>query len=280
MPPNEAMPTKPKTNALRECDLYAPLHDYLCAQGYTVRSEVRGCDITATRAGEDGNDELVVVEMKRGLTIDLLIQATQRQRVADSVYVAVPRPNKRRTREDNARWRGLQHLLKRLELGLILVQTETDLPPSVEVVFHPVRHDQRRSPVMRRAILKEIAGRSGDYNQGGMTKRPIITAYREKAIHIACCLHRLGPLTPAALRALGTDERTQNILYKNVYGWFEHQGHGLYALGGDGQTALLSAYPDLVAHHQRQVLLAEGRAAYAAAGGEEIPVSPPPAAAA
>jgi hypothetical protein len=245
-----------------------------------VRSEVRGCDITATRSStsKDGADELIVVEMKRGLTIDLLIQATQRQRIADSVYVAVPRPDKRRTREDNARWRGLQHLLKRLELGLILVQAERDVPPGVEVVFHPVRHDRRRSPAMRRAILKEIAGRSGDYNQGGVTKRPIITAYREKAIHIACCLHRLGPLTPAALRALGTDERTQNILYKNVYGWFERQEHGVYALAGDGRTALLSAYPDLVAHHVGQVLLAEGYAAYDTRG-EEIPASPPPDAA-
>lgn len=229
-----------------------------------MRSEVRGCDVTATRADINGDDELIVIEMKRGLTVDLLIQGTQRQRVADSVYVAVPRSVRRRSGEEAARWRGLEHLLKRLELGLILVSVEPDAPPGVEVVFHPIRHDRKRAPAMRRAILKEIAGRSGDYNQGGQTKRPVVTAYREKSIHIACCLHRLGPLTPAALRALGTDEKTQNILYKNVYNWFERQGQGLYALGSDGRTALLSAYPDLVAHHQQQVLLAEAKAAYRA----------------
>src|SRR5687767_1100498 len=105
------MPTKKKTVPVpvpRECDLYEPLRDYLTEQGYTVRSEVRGCDITAVRG-----DELVVIEMKRGLTLDLLIQGAERQRVADSVYLAVPKPRPQRTREDNARWRGLQRLLKR-----------------------------------------------------------------------------------------------------------------------------------------------------------------------
>ena len=255
---------------VRECDLYEPLHDYLCAQGYTVRSEVRGCDVTATRKNESsGEDELIVVEMKRGLTVDLLIQATQRQRVADSVYVAVPRPPAKRTREDGARWRGLQHLLKRLELGLILVALDRDVPPTVEVLFHPIRHDRRRSPAMRRAILREIEGRSGDYNLGGSTKRPLVTAYRESAIYIACCLDHLGPLTPTALRALGASKSTQNILYKNVYGWFERRDRGLYALHADGRTALRNGYPDLVAHHHQQVLLAERRADYGVRGVED-----------
>ena len=30
-----------------ETDLYRPVHDYLVKQGYTVRSEVRHCDIAA-----------------------------------------------------------------------------------------------------------------------------------------------------------------------------------------------------------------------------------------
>lgn len=265
-----AAPAAKTATALRECDLYEPLHHYLCAQGYTVRSEVRGCDVTATRKNNDGTDELIVIEMKRGLTVDLLIQATQRQRVADSVYVAVPCSLRRRSGDEAARWRGLEHLLKRLELGLVLVSVEPDAPAGVEIVFHPIRHDRKRAPAMRRAILTEIAGRSGDYNQGGQTKRPVVTAYREKAIHIACCLHRFGPLTPAALRALGTDEKTQNILYKNVYNWFERQSQGVYALGSDGRTALLSTYPDLVAHHQRQVLLAESQTVYQASA-EQAP---------
>jgi len=83
----------------RETDLYGPINDYLTAQGYTVRSEVLGCDIAATK-GED----LVVIELKRSFCISLLLQATQRQRVADSVYVAIPKPP---DRERRARWRHI-----------------------------------------------------------------------------------------------------------------------------------------------------------------------------
>ena len=35
-------------------------------------------------------DELIVIELKKGFSTDLLIQATDRQRVTDSVYVALP----------------------------------------------------------------------------------------------------------------------------------------------------------------------------------------------
>jgi hypothetical protein len=107
---------------------------YLEAQGYTVRAEVNGCDITAIQ-----NESLIVVELKQRFSTDLLIQATDRQRVADAVYVALPadalgeRYGKRR--------RGIEGLLRRLELGLILVHFDPgpDAPPAgIEVTMHPV----------------------------------------------------------------------------------------------------------------------------------------------
>ncbi len=36
----------------KETDLYPPIRDFLTAQGYTVRSEVNHCDITAVRGDE------------------------------------------------------------------------------------------------------------------------------------------------------------------------------------------------------------------------------------
>jgi hypothetical protein len=235
----------------RECDLSPPVQAYLAARGYTVRAEVNGCDITAI----DGYN-LIVVELKQRFSTDLLIQAIDRQRVADTVYVAIPADAVGKDRYGK-RWKGIEHLLKRLELGLILVHfaPDTDAPTAVEVVMHPLNEPKpRRKPALRRTILREIAGRqAGDYNVGGVTKRGILTAYREQCIFIACCLDRYGPQTPAALRARGTSPKVQNILFRNVYGWFERQERGVYALRAGVREDIAATYPGVAAFYGRKL---------------------------
>lgn len=225
----------------REAEMYPPLRDYLVAQGYLVRAEVRDCDITARKDGE-----LVIVEMKRGLTIDLLAQAAMRQRAADAVYVAVPRPA---SGIHSKRWRRLRHLLRRLELGLLLVTPGP--PPTVQLACHPLPLDRRRRPAERRAIIREAAARSGDHNQGGSTGQPLMTAYREQALRIACCLAQSGAATPKQLRAAGTGAKTTPILYANHYGWFERVGRGVYEVSAAGRAAL-SEYADLTAQFRQE----------------------------
>jgi len=109
-----------------ETDLYEPIRKYLESNGYTVRSEVNHCDVTATKG-----DDLIVIELKRQFNVDLLIQATARRSITDSVYVAVPRPA-----AWNARWRGIKRVLRQLELGLILVSLGARTH-RVDVAFHP-----------------------------------------------------------------------------------------------------------------------------------------------
>src|SRR5208282_4018902 len=165
---------------LQESDLAGPLYTHLAELGYKVRSEVKDCDIAAVK-GED----LLIIELKKTLSLPLLVQAVRRQRMTDSVYVAIPRPsNKWKWWQES---RGVQHLLRRLELGLILVSLERG-KPSVEVVFHPLPFERRRRAAHRRAVLEEINGRTADYNRAGSTRTKLATAYRESAIHIACCL--------------------------------------------------------------------------------------------
>lgn len=236
-----AKPAK-KLPPLREADLYPPLRDYLEANGYTVRGEVHDCDVTATKDGD-----LILIELKRAVTLKLLTQAARRQRLSDSVYVAVPRPAN--TGPRGRTWRDLQHLLRRLELGLILVETD---PPTVEVAFHPRPFQRRKQTKQRRALLREAAGRSGDYNAGGVTGRRLVTAYRERAVHIACALEHLGPSSPKALRALGTGPKTTPILRANYYGWFEHLDRALYGLSAKGLAAL-DEYAALAAHYRAAV---------------------------
>jgi hypothetical protein len=213
----------------KETDLYAPVRDYLVRNGYTVRGEVKGCDITAVKG-----DDLVVVELKRHLSTDLLVQAVQRQKLTDSVYVAVPRNQEMGY---GRKWRGLLHLMRRLELGLIVVSFSIE-PPHVEIAGHPTPIERRKQKHARRAVLTEIAERSGDFNQGGSTKRKLVTAYREQAIRIAVCLQAQGPSSPKALRDLGTGKKTSSILHSNYYGWFDHVGRALYALNGVGEKGL------------------------------------------
>ena len=98
---------------LRESDLYGPVRDYLQSLGYEVKGEVKDCDVTATRDGE-----LIVVELKRGFTLELIYQAMDRQKVADGVYVAVPLPKRGYM---DPRVPEMRSLCRRLELGLIFV---------------------------------------------------------------------------------------------------------------------------------------------------------------
>ena len=91
-----------------ETDLAGPLYGRLAELGYTVRSEVKDCDIAAVKG-----DELLIIEVKKTLNLPLLVQAVRRQRLTDIVYVAIPRPS------NKGKWwresRGAQHLLRRLE---------------------------------------------------------------------------------------------------------------------------------------------------------------------
>ena len=206
---------------MRETDLYEPIRDHLTALGYTVQGEVNRCDIVARK-----DDDLIVIELKRRFSTKLLVQAIDRQRITDSVYVALPGPYKARR---HSRWQDVRRLLRRLELGLIVVSLEKE-PPHVEIVFHPLPYRQRKQRRRKRAVIREITGRSGDYNLGGSNRRKTITAYRENAIHIACCLDRLGPSTPRQLRALGTGPKTTRILSSNFYGWFRRVDRGIYEL--------------------------------------------------
>lgn len=230
-------PPKPKTAKvtpkLREADLYPPLKKWLEGEGYQVHSEVNDCDVVARR-----DDELILIEMKLAINIDLLLQVVRRQQIKARVYAAVPSPKTR-----DKRWRELERLLKRLEVGLILVYTHSP-KPLVEVAFHPVRQERRTYGAPTKRIFKELSGRSMDCNQGGSVGKPLMTAYREAALAVAIGLERLGVAAPRELKTLGVGAKAGAILLSNYYGWFERLGLGKYGLTREGRQAL-DDYPEL-----------------------------------
>lgn len=226
-----------------ETDLYNPIYDYLTRQGYIVRGEVKDCDIAAVKG-----EELVIVELKKNFTVDLLAQATDRQRITSGVYVALPRPM---ISLRSSKWKGIRRLLRRLELGLIFVNM--DCPSHhVEVIFHPSPYQKKESKKARQGIIKEIEGRYMDSNKGGSNRKKIMTAYRENAIFIACCLEKVDALSAAELRKLGTATNTYSILYNNYYGWFNRVSRGKYSLSKNGKLAL-EEYSQISTYYRERV---------------------------
>ena len=220
---------------LRESDLYGPVRDYLTALGYDVKGEVLSCDIAAVRDGE-----LIVVELKRGFTLELIYQAMARQRTADGVYVAVPLP---RRGYMAPHMKEMQALCRRLELGLIFVGFTSRGVGQVDVAVHPKEAARPRPDKRRRlAILREHAGRTGSRNTGGVTRRKILTLYKEQALQGARILRDGGPMTVEDVKKAGGPENSGAILGRNAMGWFEREAAGprryLYRAGEKALAAL------------------------------------------
>jgi hypothetical protein len=198
-----------------ETDLYLPVKRHLEAQGYTVKAEIKGCDVVAVR----GNEIPVIVELKQSLTLALLYQAVDRLTIAEHVYVAIGRP-KRGVTGDALK------LCRRLGLGLIVVTSSG----SLEVLADPLPYAPRANTKKRGLLLKEFNTRTGDPNVGGSTRTPLMTAYRQDALKCASYLKTNGPTRIRDVKAATTVDRAAAIFRDNVYGWFEKVERGVYGL--------------------------------------------------
>lgn len=227
-----------------EEDLYAPVKAFFEDQGYEVKSEVRGCDLVAQRAAEPP----VIVELKTGFTLPLVLQGIDRLALSDQVYVAVAvaaRP------AANSLWRrdrkGILKLCRRLGLGLLAVHEPSGQQlPLVEPLLDPLPYRPRPNRKRQGLLLKEFAHRVGDPNTGGMTKRPIVTAYRQAALRCAAHLGENGPTKAADVARATTVARAGRIFRDDVYGWFQSVERGIYALSPKGDAAL-ETYADVIA---------------------------------
>ena len=208
-----------------ETALYAPVKTFLESQGFTVKGEIRGCDVVALREGEP--DLLVITELKLGLSMELLLQATDRMAMADEVWLAIPATRRGRDQDRRA------HVLCRLlGVGLMTVTLSTG---RVAVLVDPGPYKPRLASRKRSRLLAEFAKRRGDPTPGGGRGRAIMTAYRQAALTLAAAL-RDAPARPRDLRTVSPD--AAKILYDNVYGWFAHPARGQYALAPEGEAAL------------------------------------------
>jgi hypothetical protein len=205
-----------------ETDLYAPVKIFLETQGFTVKAEVKGCDVVAMR----GDEPPVIVELKTGLTLQLFYQAIDRLALTDTVYIAIARP-KRRVPIDAVK------MAKRLGLGLIVVAKSG----SIEVLADPLPYSPRPAAKRKLALLKEFNRRKGDPNTGGSTRTKLMTAYKQDALRCLAHIKLLGPSRVADIRKATNVERAAAILRDDYYGWFIRQSRGVYATTDMGDTA-------------------------------------------
>lgn len=212
-----------------ETELYEPVKKLLEEKGYTVKGEVGDCDVYA--ATPDG--KTLAVELKVRLNLDVIIQAAQRQKVSDSVYIAVPSPRKSGLK----RWQNICHLLRRLEIGLITVK-----PEGANITFEAKAFDRaaayRRSKKTREKIEEEFSLRHGDLNVGG-TKGKTVTLYRERAVLIAALTDKYGKIRFMDVPYMTGNPKASAIIKNNYYGWFEHDGKYFW-LTDKGKEELLN----------------------------------------
>jgi hypothetical protein len=204
----------------RESDLYPPVKGFLEAQGYEVKGEIGGCDAVGRR----GDEPPVIVELKLQFNRALVLQGVDRLSLTDRVYLAVPRPRGRRARLYH---RDARKLCRRLGLGLMLVETA---PAGVEVLLDPQPYRPRKTTKRLGRLLGEHARRAGDPTRGGVTRTPIMTAYRQEALRCALLIRDGRCASLKALRETGVVPNASSILQRDVYGWFQRVERATYAL--------------------------------------------------
>ena len=228
---------------MRESDLFDPVKRLFCAMGYKVNAEVLDCDITALK-----DDELIIIELKRSLSVALLSQALERQKTGAKVYIAVPKPKKYSPRS----FRDTLYVIKKLELGLIFVTIKDTDCSFAEIIhspesFSPVRENKK----IRAKIIQEINGRAIDTNIGGVTQRKIATAFTEKNIYAACIIELYETASPKQIKEI-TGFDCGGFLRANYYGWFNKIEKGIYSIT-DKCRRDLSDYPELAEYYRKKL---------------------------
>lgn len=170
---------------------------------------------------------IVITELKLSFTLELVLQAVDRVRAADQVYLAVL--GSRHGRDQDVR---VHRLCRLLGLGLLTVDIKDS---TVSVIIEPMQYRPRADLPKRKRLLAEHGRRVGDPAVGGSTRRPIMTAYQQRALRCAAAMAE-GARRPCDLRPLAEDAGV--ILLRNVYGWFERVCPGLYRLTPAGLTAV------------------------------------------
>ena len=216
---------------MKESDLYLPLKEFLESQNYVVKGEVQDCDVLAIR----GEEAPVIVELKLSLNLNVVLQAVDRLELTPKVYIGIPE----RYKILKKRRKRILKLLRMLGLGLMTIAPDR-VHGSVDVLLDPGEYRPRKSKHRKERLLGEFMKRVGDPNLGGTEKRKgIMTAYRQRALAIARFLEEQGPAKASHIAQTLREPKARDILYRDVYGWFDRVSFGVYGLSPRGAREIL-----------------------------------------
>jgi len=209
-----------------ETKLYRPVKAFLEGLGFTVKGEVGGCDLVGLK--DDGAKLVVIGELKLTFTLELILQGVDRAAACDEVWLAARLSRRGKGRESDVRFRNL---CRRLGFGMLGVSASGE----VQVLVSPAAAMPRKDGARRSRLVDEHQRRQGDPVEGGGSRAPIMTAYRQQALALAAALAG-QPGRPRDLKANAPD--AAKILLNDVYGWFARIERGVYALTDSGRAAL------------------------------------------
>ena len=225
-----------------ETDLHEPIKQWLIDEGCEVRSEVKSIDMVGLYG-----DLMIAVELKLKLNLEVINQAVERQGVADLVYIAVMHDYKAVA---SKRFQMTLLTLKRLQLGLLLVNFRSIVPEVVEYL-KPENFDfeksKRARKTKRAAIIAEFNKRAADFNTAGSTKSKIMTSYKEQCLLVAYYMKHYELESAKAFKPFGFETvKVSNILVKNFNRWYHKVEKGKYVLSEEGEKAL-ETYSNIIA---------------------------------
>lgn len=216
---------------MKESDLYAPVKTLLEDRGYTVKGEVNGCDVVASKTGAPP----VIVELKLAFSLDLVLQGIERQSVSDDVYIAICGPDTPTKRKNwRSRQRGYKKLCRMLGLGLILIKPDM----KTDILLDPAPYEPRKNKRKQTRLMTEFIAREGDPNTGGVNRIKIITSYRQDALRCAVALSTVKEMKASKLRDATGVQKAASILLNNHYNWFDRTARGIYCLSPVGHEGL------------------------------------------
>ncbi len=217
---------------MKESDLYPPLKLYLESQNYEIKGEVGDCDVFAVRDAEPP----LIVELKLSLNLTVVLQAVDRLALTSIVYVGVPRQCSALKRKN----KQLFKLFKMLGIGLITIDPLRK-SGNVKLLLDPGEYIPRLSKNRQTRLLGEFEKRVGDPNLGGSDSRSgIMTAYRQRALRVASFLNDQGPTKASDVARQTKETNARDILYRDVYGWFDKVSRGIYDLSPRGKREILT----------------------------------------
>jgi len=199
----------------------------LVSMGFNVQGEVENIDLMAVK-----DNKTLLIEMKNTLSLSLIYQGIERQKISHYVYLAIPKPTHKSL--NSKTFKEKKAIIKRLGLGLIMVDYDLD---QLVFLIDPNTDTFLTDKKTKKKVNKEFLLRQTALNEGGVTRTKIITVYRELALKIAYFLKDEQKPLKDIVHFTG-EMKTTRILIDNHYGWFTRVKRGVYTLSDKGHIAL------------------------------------------